>query len=211
MGREVSAKDNSRFDLDQQTLAQERLELLAREVDHRSRNLLAVVQSLIRLTNSDSVAEYKEILEGRLMAIARANSLVTMARWTDITLRSLVEEELAAFRSHVQIDGAAIGLDPAAAQAIGMIVHELATNAAKHGSLAASDGLVNVTWSRSGEELGFSWEESGGPMVIQPIASSTGNAVIVAAARQLDARINRDWRPQGLRFTMHWKAQRPKA
>lgn len=197
-------------DVSEQKQAQERLELLAREVDHRSRNLLAVVQSLIRLTNAGSVDEYKAILEGRLMAIARANSLVAMARWTDITLRSLVEEELAAFRSHVQIDGAAIELEPATAQSIGMVVHELATNAIKHGSLSASDGLVKVTWSRSGDDLGFSWEESGGPPVDEPSGSSTGNAVIAAAARQLNARITRDWRRRGLCFTLRWKAQRPK-
>lgn len=196
-------------DISEHNQVQERLRLLAREVDHRSRNLLAVVQSLIRLTKGGSVDDYKATLEGRLLALARANSLIATARWTDVNLRSLVREELGAFRSQVSIQGEAIALEPQAAQSFGMIVHELATNAIKHGALSAADGAIRIAWSHTADGLCFTWVETGGPLTGEPTSSSTGNAVIAAAVRQLAGEISRDWLPEGLRFTLRCKLADP--
>ena len=189
-------------DISEQKKSEERLTLLAREMDHRSNNLLTVVQSLIRLTKAESVADYKTILEGRLMALARTNSLISTSRWTDVNLRSLVEDELGAFRSQVIIAGRAIELDPSSAQSLAMIVHELSTNAVKHGALSAADGRVRISWLRRGKALRFVWKESGGPMIEEPIRTNTGNAVIAAAARQLGGQVSRDWRREGLNFRL---------
>lgn len=198
---------NMLVDISDQKEAQERFALLAREVDHRSNNLLAVVQSLVRLTKAGTIAEYQSILEGRLTALARANSLIAATRWANIDLRSLVEEELGAFRmGQIRISGQAIDLKPPWAQHFGMIVHELTTNAVKHGALSKRGGTVTISWTLGDDELCFVWEENGGPPTEDPMRSSTGNAVIAAAARLLRARIVREWRPEGLRVTLHCQA-----
>lgn len=198
---------NMLVDIGDQKEAQERFALLAREVDHRSNNLLAVVQSLVRLTKAGTIAEYQAILEGRLTALARANSLIAATRWANIDLKSLVEEELGAFRmGQVKISGDAIDLQPPSAQHFGMIVHELATNAVKHGALSTRRGTVVISWSLDDEELCFVWEENGGPPTKDPMRSNTGNAVIAATARLLRGRIVREWRPEGLRVTLHCQA-----
>lgn len=193
-------------DINDQKEARERFALLAREVDHRSNNLLAVVQSLVRLTKASTIAEYQAILEGRLTALARANSLIAATRWANIDLRSLVEEELGAFRmGQITISGDAIDLQPPSAQHFGMIVHELTTNAVKHGALSTRNGSVAISWATKGDELHFVWEEKDGPPTEDPMRSNTGNAVIAATARLLQARIVREWRPEGLRLSLHCK------
>ena len=198
---------NMLVDIGEQKEAQERFALLAREVDHRSNNLLAVVQSLVRLTRAETITEYQAILEGRLTALARANSLISATRWANIDLRSLVEEELGAFRlGQVKISGEAIDLQPQSAQHFGMIVHELTTNAVKHGALSKRAGTVSISWSLDRRQLCFVWEENGGPPTQEPMRSNTGNAVIAATARLLQGRIVREWRPEGLRVTLYCQA-----
>ncbi|HEY0629058.1 MAG TPA: HWE histidine kinase domain-containing protein [Sphingomicrobium sp.] len=198
---------NMLVDIGDQKEAQERFALLAREVDHRSNNLLAVVQSLVRLTKADTISEYQAILEGRLTALARANSLIAATRWANIDLRSLVEEELGAFRTgQVKVSGDPIDLQSGSAQNFGMIVHELTTNAVKHGALSRRTGTVSISWTLEGDELRFTWEENGGPPTEDPMRSNTGNAVIAATARLLQGRIVREWRPEGLRLTLHCRA-----
>jgi PAS domain S-box-containing protein len=198
---------NMLVDIGDQKEAQERFALLAREVDHRSNNLLAVVQSLVRLTKAPTIAEYQAILEGRLTALARANSLISATRWANIDLRSLVEEELGAFRmGQVRISGDAIDLQSHSAQHFGMIVHELTTNAVKHGALSKRGGTVSISWFLDDQQLCFVWDENGGPTTQDPMRSNTGNAVIAATARLLQGRIVREWRPEGLRVTLRCQA-----
>ena len=163
------------------------------------------MQSLIRLTKAESVDDYKATLEGRLMAIARANSLITTGRWKNINLRSLVEDELGAFRSQVSISGESIDLEPTVAQNLAMVVHELSTNSIKHGSLSVAGGEVRVAWSHRDDDLSFTWVESGGPPTEEPIQTNTGSAVIAAAVRQLAGHVSREWRPEGLRFSLACK------
>jgi len=194
---------NMLVDISDQKEAQERFALLAREVDHRSNNLLAVVQSLVRLTRARTIGEYRTILEGRLTALARANSLIATTRWANVDLKSLVEEELGAFRmGQVRISGEPIELQPRSAQHFGMIVHELTTNAVKHGALSKRTGTVTISWAIVDDELRFEWEENGGPQVEEPLRNNTGNAVIAATARHLHGRIAREWRHEGLRFLL---------
>jgi two-component sensor histidine kinase len=178
--------------------------LLAREVDHRSNNLLTVMQSFIRLTQAGSVDDYKRILEGRVTALGRANRLISETRWQDVDLRSLVEEELeAASNGQISIRGDTFAIRPHAAQSLAMIVHELWTNAVKHGALSEPAGKVEVQWAIDADrELMLTWEETGGPPVVEPSRNSTGNRVIDGAVKQLGARLFREWRPEGLRCTL---------
>ena len=195
---------NMLVDISEQKRTQERLELLAREIDHRSNNILAVVQSLVRLTKANSIADYREALEGRLTAVARANSLIAEKRWKEVDLRSLLAEELAAFPDRkVTVSGEPIAIRPESAQSFAMIVHELCTNAVKHGALSSESGGLKVSWIIDGcHELMFKWEETGGPPTLEPEVYNTGNRVIDAAVRQLDGRLFREWRREGLSCTL---------
>jgi PAS domain S-box-containing protein len=190
-------------DVTEQKLANERAILLAREVDHRSTNLLTVVQSLIRLTKADSLEAYREAVEARLTALGRANRLVADARWKNVSLRSLVDVELDAFSSQVEVTGDPIELRPQSAQYLGMLVHELCTNAVKYGALSVESGSVSLGWAIDDSGiLMLTWQERGGPPVTEPSRKNIGNAVILGVARQLKGEIFRDWRPEGLRCTL---------
>jgi two-component sensor histidine kinase len=194
---------NMLVDITEQKKAQERLSVMAREVDHRANNLLAVMQGLLHLTKADSVADYKEALQGRISALARANSLIAEHRWTDVNLASLVKEEVAAFEEEdrVRIAGAPIAITPAAAQSLGMMVHELCTNSIKYGALSAAAGEIRIAWAMNDAgSLMFTWEELAGPLVSEPSRAGTGSTVIAAAARQLGGEVSREWKPGGLRF-----------
>jgi PAS domain S-box-containing protein len=185
--------------------AEERQVLLAREVDHRARNALAVIQSIIRLTRAKSVDDYVSTVEGRIKALARAHTLLSEARWRGADLGTLVGEELAPYRvgDKIAIAGPNISLLPATAQGIALALHELATNAAKHGALSRLQGKVSLTWQVGLEALMLRWEESGGPLIAAPSARSFGLKVIRASIeQQLGGEAVFDWNTKGLRCTL---------
>ena len=138
------------------------------------------------------------------MALARANSLISDKRWDAIDLQSLVAEELAPFSDRkIAIRGEPIAVRSGSAQSIAMIVHELCTNAVKHGALSSKSGKVGISWLvDDADELLFTWEESGGPPVQAPVTQNTGNRVIDAVVRQLGGRLFRQWDAEGLRCTL---------
>lgn len=157
--------------------AAERQALLAREVDHRAKNALAVVQAALRLTRAADLPSYMRAIEGRVGALARAQTLLADDRWSGADLRTLLQGEMAAF-----LDGGAggptavlmgplVALPPGAAQPLAMAVHELATNALKHGALSTPTGRVEIFWSLEGGPEGrlrLRWVETGGPFVAGP-------------------------------------------
>ena len=194
---------NMLIDITEQKLAQERLSLLAREVDHRSNNLLTLIQSLVRLTKAGTVEEYRAELEGRIAALAKANNLITDKRWNDIDLRALMDQEFGALRERIEFDGPELPLLPSSAQSLAMIVHELCTNAQKYGALSAEAGRVRVSWAiDDSDAFMLTWVEIGGPPTTEPASKSTGNAIIAAAVRHLKAKFFRDWRAEGLHCTL---------
>jgi PAS domain S-box-containing protein len=195
------------IDITDRKEAEERQSLLAREVDHRARNALAVVQAIIRLTRAKSVDAYVEAVEGRIRALSRAHMLLSHARWQGADLGRLVDEELGPYRTgeagRIAVTGPDLILHPATAQTLALALHELATNAAKHGALSSSAGRVQFAWELKAGSLVLSWYETGGPPVKAPATQGYGTRVISASIeRQLGGRVVFDWRPQGLQCVM---------
>jgi len=188
--------------------AEERERLLAREVDHRAKNLLAVVQSVVQLTRAEDAAALKEAITGRVQSLGRTHSLLAAGRWEGVVLGQLIAEELAPFvaqdQHRVRTGGPAIRLKPAAAQALALVLHELATNAVKYGSLSTSNGRLEVTWLLASERLGerrleLKWVERNGPEVTAPRRRGFGSTVIrTSIERQLQGSLTLDWPSAGL-------------
>lgn len=183
--------------------------LLIREVDHRAKNVLAVVQSVVRLTQADDPKAFREVVEARIAALARAHALLAGRGWRPADLRTLLEAELS-FRGApdaIRLDGPPVAISATAAQPISMVMHELATNAAKHGALSVPDGRVEVRWrldcagaGSGGGTLSLRWTEMGGPPVRgAPERRGFGSRVIEGTMRgQLGGTIARHWEPDGL-------------
>lgn len=183
--------------------AEQRLRLLAAEVDHRAKNALAVAQGLVRLTRADTVEEFARAVTGRINALARAHMLLSQNRWNGADVRRLVEEELAAYvgdKGRAAITGPSVSLAPTAAQPFSMAIHELATNAIKYGALSVPEGRVRVGWSWTPKgQLAVRWTETGGPSVRPPCGRGFGSEVIDRVIHdQLDAEIQYEWRAEGL-------------
>ena len=197
-------------DVTERRLADERQALMARELDHRARNALAVVLAALRLTPAHDPRAYAAAVEGRVSALARAHTLLTERRWTGADLGDVVRGELRPFVSppcvpegpRALIEGAPVVLAPQATQPLSMALHELATNAVKHGALSAPAGRVAVTWAREPENgaLRLRWAEAGGPAVPgAPRRPGFGSRVLRSTVRdQLGGKLELAWPASGL-------------
>jgi len=186
--------------------AEARRELLTREVDHRARNMLAVVQSIVHMTKAPSIGDFVKIVEGRIRALSIAHALLAESRWEGANLDQIISEELAPYcvgdAGRISVNGPQVFLKPATAQTIAMVVHELATNAAKYGALSEGKGRIKLAWEWQQDALRLSWQESGGPLVRPADTAGYGSKVIAASARQLGGKTRFDWRANGLHFEM---------
>jgi two-component sensor histidine kinase len=174
-----------------------------REVDHRANNLMAVVQGAVALSRGRDVKELRENIIGRVEALARAHQLLSQSRWAGADLRRLVEDELRPYAlgddERVRIEGDAAPLTPATAQGVAMALHELATNAAKHGALSVPTGSVSVRWRAADGRLKLQWREAGGPPVSPPGRLGFGTTVLTRAlSGAVGGAAKLDWRPEGL-------------
>lgn len=179
--------------------------MLAREAEHRTKNILTTVQATVSLSHADTADGLKRAIEGRIKALAKLHDLFVKSRWTGAELSSIAAQELAPYveagEPRARIDGPQVLLVPNAAQAIGVTLHELATNAAKYGALSVPDGHVEVTWSCATDgRLLLRWTESGGPPPARkPTRKGFGTSVIQRMIRhQLKGEIHFDWRAEGL-------------
>lgn len=189
-------------DITEQKRNQEQITTLAREAEHRSKNLLLSVQAIVRLSNSETPEALKAAIEGRLHSLANVHSLFVASRWVGADLSAIANQELAPYagrrRLRVRVDGAAIILEPNTAQAIATVLHELATNAAKYGALSDDKGHVDLSWQRGQDGLiRLRWIESGGPIVRTPSRQGFGTRVIEKMVTQLKGRTTFDWCPEG--------------
>jgi PAS domain S-box-containing protein len=200
-GKVVGASKIAR-DITEQKRNQEKISALAREAEHRSKNMLANVQAVVNLSQANSPEELKKVIEGRIKALANVHSLFVQTRWIGAELSTIASQELAAYSSRenrVRIDGPQMLLEPAAAQAVAIALHELATNAAKYGSLSVAGGKVDLNWSHEADgQLKLRWTETGGPLVQAPTRKGFGSRIIEQMITQLKGTTHFDWRPEGL-------------
>ena len=185
--------------------------VLVRELQHRVKNILALVQSFAMLTSAEgrSAEEFRDVLLGRLHALARAHSLFSEARGRDVGLDGLVGRVVEPYRADrpeaVAIAGEnGVMLDAKQGLTLGLMLHELATNAAKYGALSVPDGQVLISWrvERPGDapHLHLAWRESGGPPVAPPRHRGFGTRMIErAGSYELDGRAEVTHLPEGLR------------
>ncbi|WP_262030658.1 sensor histidine kinase [Microvirga sp. Mcv34] len=198
-------------DITERRLAEERQALLLHELNHRVKNTLATVQSIASLTrrsadNSDPAA-WNAFMD-RLHGMAKTHDLLTATHWQGALLEDVLKNELEPYqdgmRQRIRLRGPRINLQPGAVLALGLAVHELATNAVKYGSLSVPDGKVHVMWavtSGSGQPaLLVEWVESGGPLVKKPERQGFGSKLIQRGlAQQLGGEIKLDFAPAGIR------------
>jgi PAS domain S-box-containing protein len=201
-GKIVGASKIAR-DISEQKRSQEQIATLAREAEHRSKNLLANVQATVMLSHSETSAGLKQAIEGRIRALANVNSLFVESRWIGAELSAIARQELAPYfetdETRVRIDGPEVVLEPNTAQATAVTLHELATNAAKYGALSAAKGKIELKWLHEADgRLIIRWTEIGGPVVQTPTRQGFGGRVIEKMIDQLRGKAHFDWRPEGL-------------
>jgi PAS domain S-box-containing protein len=178
--------------------------LLAREVDHRAKNVLAVVQALVSLTQAASKEEFIAAVRGRVSALGRAHSLLAENRWEGGDIRQIVVDETAAYHKpgQIQITGPALVLGPHAVQPLSLLIHEMATNAVKYGALSVAEGRVEVEWRILPDQaLELRWSEHGGPTVAEPESRGFGSTLVrEVATRQLAGSVDIAWPIGGVRL-----------
>ena len=194
-------------DITERKQAEDRQMLLAREVDHRARNALAVVQAIVRLTRESTQQAYVQAVEGRIQALAQAHTLLSNSRWRGADIARLVDEELAPYRhkneGRLKVEGPSMLLAPEKAQNLALALHELATNSAKYGALSAASGRLEVSWQNMRGNLILQWRESGGPTVVPPTTQGFGTKIMNASIKhQLGGNVLMDWQPTGLHCTL---------
>ena len=188
-------------DITERKRAEERQNLLTREVDHRAKNALALAQSIVRLTRADSVKEYAERVEGRINALARVHTILSLSSWQGAEIGKLISEEMTPYTSSGQVQsfGPEVGLQPRVAQTLALALHELLTNSAKYGALSTLTGRLSITWQTVDDKLALTWQESGGPQVCEPTFRGFGTRGLMASIEsQLGGEALFDWRPEGL-------------
>lgn len=189
-------------DITERKANEEARALLAREVDHRAKNALAIVQALVSLTKAPTRDAFVDAVTGRVSALARAHSLLAQSRWSGALLSKVMEDEVSAYArpGQVRYKGPDVILSPKAVQPIGLLTHELATNAVKYGALSVERGRVDIEWKVvDGERLLINWRESGGPPVTPPLQKGFGsNLITTVTGLQLGGQVEIDWNPKGI-------------
>lgn len=192
---------------------EQHVRVLLRELVHRSKNLLAVVQAMARQTamGSPSLEDFQRKFSARLQALSMADDLLVSQDWRGASMHDLVRAQMAycldveegAIDEHTRIEGPKITLKPEAAQNIGLALHELAVNALKHGALTKADGRIELTWRLENKTFHVDWREFGGPVVESPPPEGFGHKVIKRIVPQaLDGSATTDFPPHGFAWSL---------
>jgi PAS domain S-box-containing protein len=186
---------------------EEHLDLLMREVNHRAKNMLTVVQAISNQTAAKSPKDFLARFTERLHALAANQDLLVRNEWGGVDIADLVRAQLAAFAdlmgSRISMHGPSLRFNAVAAQAVGLALHELATNASKYGALSTETGSVEVCWRLDGNVFAMNWTERGGPPVSAPTHRGFGSTVVNAMAkRSVQGEVHLDYAPSGVVWTL---------
>lgn len=214
--------DNSRlYDKAQREIAERRQAedarlVVLRELNHRVKNLFAVATGMVNMTarTSSTTMEMAETLAGRLHALAEAHALIRPSvssddqKATRTSVSALIERILSAHvinrAEQLHLDGPEVLVGPTGATSLALILHEVATNAAKYGSLSVSGGTVSIAWRPEGPNMTLTWTEQGGPAIAGPPQRKGFGSDLarMSAKGQLGGEVSHDWRPEGVRITL---------
>ncbi len=204
------------IDITARKRAEEARQLLLRELDHRVKNTLATVQAVAELTlrSSTSLESFGEMFRGRIAALARMHAAIWRNRGTPLGIRELVELSLAPFgrgNDRASVEGEDVAIPLQSASALGLALHELATNAVKYGALSTSSGRVRVSWQHDLDRLRLDWCESGGPTVAAPTHRGFGSVLIEKSIPyELGGFVKLELLPEGARCTITFPLPRPR-
>ena len=179
---------------------------LLREVDHRARNALTIVNSIVRLSRADDVTRYATVVQQRVEALAGAHGLLADHGWQEVSLDQLVRAQVSPFgASRITLNGPEVSIPAPIVQPLALVLHELVVNAATHGALSAQVGKLNVSWQGTSQNEGFElgWQETGGPP--PPARRQPGFGTVIVDGmieKQLGGRIDRHWIETGLMMTI---------
>jgi PAS domain S-box-containing protein len=204
-------------DVTDRKAAEDHIQFLMHEISHRSKNLLMVIQSIARRTarSAGSMEEFERRFERRLQGLAASHDVLVSKNWQGAPLADLVRRQLAPFAeiqgSRIELEGPEIVVTAEAAQALGLAIHELATNAIKYGALSVPAGKISVSWALQGDAgasrpLLLNWAEQGGPPVSPPQRKGFGHVVIgEMVERSLHGKVAMEFAVAGL----HWSVSIP--
>jgi PAS domain S-box-containing protein len=186
---------------------EEKEHLLMREINHRAKNMLSVVNAMAHQTATKNPEDFVERFSERIQALSANQDLLVRNEWNGVEIEDLVGAQLAHFASligsRITLHGPRLRLSAASAQAIGLALHELATNAGKYGALSTDKGRIDIRWESNGETLTMSWTESDGPPVSVPERQGFGTIVMKAMAeRSVDGTADLDYAPSGLTWRL---------
>jgi PAS domain S-box-containing protein len=205
------------FDITDRKSSEEHIRLLLSEVNHRSKNMLSVVSAIARQTKAPTQEEFVKRFSDGIQALAASHDLVARSEWRSILVSELLHAQLAHFGGligrRIVLDGPGLEMSVAGAQCIGMVIHELSTNAAKHGALSNQEGCIDIEWRMdkgpSDERFSISWTERGGPSVVPPSQRGYGSTVIKDMAElTFDGQVRLNFEPSGLSWRLTCPAPR---
>jgi len=207
------------LDITSRKQAEERQQLLMAELDHRVKNVLANVSAIAHLSSqrAASVHGFVDSLDGRIQAMSQAHSLLRRGNWDGADLAELAETLIRPFRAagqgNIRIEGAPVALSAKAAQSLALVLHELATNAVKHGALSLPGGKISISWDRVGAsgpgQIRLVWRETEGPPVSEPDAVGFGMTALRASAAEFGASLDCVFGREGLVCTLIGPFERP--
>jgi PAS domain S-box-containing protein len=179
---------------------------LLKEVDHRAKNVMAIVESIVRLSNSENPQRYAAAIQMRVQALAQVHIMLAESGWNAVKLEDVIRQQVAPFaEKRLKLSGPDVMLPSLVVQPIGLVLHELAVNAARHGSLVERQGQVSVEWKKSPEGAGFelAWIEEGVRPVTVRHRPGFGSMLIGAIIeKQLNGHLERNWKQTGLDLRM---------
>jgi two-component sensor histidine kinase len=192
-----------RFAVERYREREENERLLMREVNHRAKNMLGVVDAIAHRTAAQNPEDFAERFSERIQALSANQDLLVRNEWKGIEIEDLVRAQLPHFAdligSRIVVDGPRLRLKAAGAQAVGLALHELATNAGKYGALSTATGRVEVRWGTDSDTLAMSWTEREGPPVSAPKRRGFGTTVMEAMVeRSVEGVVDLDYAPSGV-------------